>query len=456
MIRQYPFRSVSKIHFIGIGGIGMSGIARILHNLGYTISGSDQTNSQNVKELKALGIKVNIGHREKYLGAPQVVVTSNAISPANEELLAAKEKRIPVIHRGEMLAELMRLKFGISVAGTHGKTTTTALATAICIGGGLRPTSVIGGKWVGINSNAKLGKDKYLICEADESDGSFLKLSPVVGIVTNIDKDHLDFYKTEEKLLSYFLNYLNNIPFYGQSIICIDDPYIKRIASSIQKPYVTYGLSEESHIRGSDLKYEKGSMLFNVHQGEVDLGVFSLGLLGEHNVLNALAAICLGLELGIKVSNMKKTLKNFKGVNRRMSVLGNYHGYVVMDDYGHHPTELLATIKAVRYKFKKVIVIFQPHRYTRTLNHYKDFAKALSIADEVYITDIYSAGEELISGVTSELIYRHIQSMIPTHYFKKSDDLCRHFWEHHKKDEGVVMTIGAGDVYQIAQKIAKK
>ena len=433
----------------------MSGIARILHNLGYTISGSDLTDSQNLRELTELGIKTSVGHRLENLQEAQVVVTSNAISPGNKELLAARDKQLPVIDRGEMLSELMRLKFGIAIAGTHGKTTTTALVSAICIGGGLDPTSVIGGKWVGINSNAELGKGKYLICEADESDGSFLKLSPVIGLVTNIDKDHLDFYKTEEILLTYFLNFLNKIPFYGRGIICIDDPHIQRIEKEIQKPYTTYGFSSKAHIRGSNISYQNGNMFFEVHRGDVKLGKFSLSLLGEHNVLNALGAICIGLELGIDVEIIKQILYNFKGVNRRMSTLGSYQGYTIMDDYGHHPTELLATLKAIRYKFKNIIVVFQPHRYTRTLEHYKDFAQALSTADEVYITEIYGAGEKEIEGVCADLILKNIASNVCVHSQQKKTEIVEHIKSNCLQGDGVIITIGAGNVYQIGQSLAE-
>ena len=447
------FRSTKKIHFIGIGGIGMSGIAKILHNLGYTVTGSNRSPSENLNELREMNIQAVIGHSEKNLVDAEVVVTSNAISPTNVEVLAARKKKIPVIHRGEMLAELMRLKFGIAVSGTHGKTTTSALVSAVCIGGGLKPSSIIGGRWVGINSNAELGKGPCLICEADESDGSFLKLSPVVSLVTNIDSDHMDYYKTEANLLRHFLEFIHKTPFYGKSILCLDDTRLRHLVPEIQKPFMTYGIEQEAEVRGEGVHYRDGKTYFRVKAFGKDLGSFEIKILGVHNVLNALGAIAVGLELGVETECIKKSLAEFQGVNRRMSILGTYRGFTVMDDYGHHSTEIKATLRALRPRFHRVVAIFQPHRYTRTLEQHEQFAESFDDADEVYLTRIFPSGEEPIPRVSTKLIYQSMKHRPNVYYFEEGDALVEHFKRKHTSGRGVVLTIGAGDVYLLGKKI---
>jgi UDP-N-acetylmuramate--alanine ligase len=459
-LQQSPFGKIRRIHFIGIGGIGMSGIARLCHHLGYAISGSDLKSGEMTKDLEKLGIQVFYGHREENIRDAQVVVTSSAVSPANEELLFAKENGLPVIQRGEMLAELMRLRYGIAIAGTHGKTTTTAMVSAILMDAGLSPTSVIGGKWAGIGTNAELGKSQLLVCESDESDGSFLKLSPVVTVVTNIDLDHMDFYHTEENLLLHFLQFINKTPFFGKAILCVDDNRVRALLPEIQKPKVTYGFSEDAQIRAKQIRFENAAMTFeveiNIKDKPKDLGTFRLKVPGKHNVLNSLAALAVALELEVPVETIKRSMETFQGVNRRMTVVGNWRGFTVIDDYGHHPTEIKATFEAIRYQTKKLIAIFQPHRYSRTIELYKEFAEALSTADEIYLMEIYPAGEEAPEGVTSAMIANRLKKHPKVFYLPKVDDLIQTLKQNHPQGDGVILTIGAGDVTKIGPQILKE
>ena len=472
-VNKLSFGSIKNVYFVGIGGIGMSAIAQILHNLGFQVSGSDSIGSTNIKVLKQLGIKVYLGHQKSNIKDAQVVVTSNAISPANVEVLYAKEKNIPVIHRGEMLAELMRLKFGIAISGTHGKTTTTAMLSFVCIEAGLNPTSVIGGRWTTIQSNAQLGKGELLICEADESDGSFLKLSPTMSIVTNIDKDHMDFYKTEENLLSHFLEFIHKTPFYGKSIICMDSNYAKRILPEIQKPYTTYGIKSDADFIAKNIQCNEEKMIFDVYQYMAQksdyqfVDNFSLNVLGEHNIKNALSVICMSIELGISINVIKKALANFKGVDRRMSYLGRYKHYTIIDDYAHHSTEIIATIKALKYLYEKIIVVFQPHRYSRTLDQYKELSNAFDEANELYLTQIYSSDESPIKGVTTALIYDRIIKKLKTNSNKINlkkvyycdtineleKEICNDLEKENKQPKTVIITMGAGDIYTLGKNL---
>jgi UDP-N-acetylmuramate--alanine ligase len=448
-LRETPFLKVRQLHFIGIGGIGMSGIARICHTLGYHVAGSDLKESEMVRDLRDLGLTVHIGHRRENLGEAQVVVTSSAVSPGNPELRAAVERGTPVIQRGEMLAELMRLKYGIAVAGTHGKTTTTAMVSAVLMEGGLSPTTVVGGKWMAINSNAELGKSQFLVCESDESDGSFLKLSPVITVVTNIDLDHMDHYKTEENLQLSFLQFINKTPFYGKAILCADDNRLGDLLSEVEKPRLTYGFSPKATLRAENMAYEDGAMVFDVRLAGEALGRFHLRIPGRHNVLNALAAIAVGLELEVPVDAIRRGLDGFRGVARRMTAVGRLGGWNVVDDYGHHPTELRATMEAVRLTTKKLSVVFQPHRYSRTLALYREFAEVLSLADRVYLLDIYAAGEAAIPDVTSGLIHERLSGHPCAHWIKEREGLKARLEADHAGGEGVILTIGAGDVYRI-------
>lgn len=448
------FGRIKRIHFIGIGGIGMSGIARILHSLGYVISGSDLKEGEVTRDLSKLGIRICIGHAEDNLLDAQVVVTSSAISKANGEYLAAVERGLTVIRRGEMLAELMRLKYGVAVAGTHGKTSTTALVAAIFDEAGLSPTTVVGGKVVATGSNATVGKSDFLICEADESDGSFLKLSPVLSVVTNIDLDHMDYYKTEEKLVMSFYEFIEKTPFFGRAVLCGDDARIRRLLGDISKPHWTYGFEANNHLQASNLETRIGGSAFDVFFLGTLLGRFELNSLGRHNVLNALAAIACGLEMGMDTAAMKRALSRFQGVNRRMSILGQFAGSTVVDDYGHHPTEIRATLQALGTQTKHITAIFQPHRYSRTLELYKDFANSFEGANEVLLTPIYPAGEKTIEGVSSEMILKS-SAHENMHLFSDLDSIQKHL-ESNRHEDGIVLTIGAGDIYKFGQSLCQK
>jgi UDP-N-acetylmuramate--alanine ligase len=449
-----PFGKIKHIHFIGIGGIGMSGIAKVVRSMGYLVTGSDQKESDILNELRSLGITVSAGHDARHVSGAEVVVTSSAITAGNPELILAREKNIPVIQRGEMLAELMRLKTGIAVAGTHGKTTTTSLVSSILKEGGLSPTAVIGGKWMNIGDNVDLGKSKYLVCEADESDGSFLKLSPTFSVVTNIDQDHMDYFKTPENLETHFIEFMNKTPFYGKNVLCADDPGIQALLARVKKPYITYAIDSEAEVKASDIQFVNQHMEFRTRVNGEDLGVFKIKILGKHNVLNSLAAISIGLEMEIPPDTIRKALENFSGVRRRMESHGKWGGYEVIDDYGHHPTEIKATLDALRYKTDHLIVIFQPHRYSRTLEHYADFASSFGSASEVYLTEIYPAGEAAIPGVSTALIYDKMDKQ-KTQYFKDTQELVTVLKKKSHGGKGIILTIGAGDVHHLGKGILK-
>jgi len=392
------------MHFIGIGGAGMSGIAEILMNLGYEVSGSDLKESETTKRLASLGAKIFIGHFPSNISDYHVVITSTAVNMnSNPEVIEARNRKIPVIHRSEMLAELVRLKYGIGFAGTHGKTTTSSMMAHLMWSCERNPTSIIGGKVLNFGSHARAGEGEYLVFEADESDGSFLKLLPTITVVTNIDADHLDHYKYFEGLKDAFLQYINNIPFYGYSVLCIDDPVIAEILPRVERPYFTYGFSEKADFRAQNLHLD-GVTTFDCYFRGTLLGKIELSVLGRHNVLNSLSVIAVARELEIPFDCIQKGLKDFVGVGRRLELIGEAKGITIMDDYGHHPTEIRATLDALRAKGRRVVVVFQPHRYSRTQLLHDDFGKAFGAADELYLTEIYPAGEAPIDGVSSALI----------------------------------------------------
>jgi UDP-N-acetylmuramate--alanine ligase len=454
------FKKVERIHFIGIGGAGMSGIAEVLFNLGYKITGSDIAKTPVTKRLKDLGIKVHLGHRGSQVGLCDVVVTSSAISPNNPEVRVAVAAKIPVIPRAVMLAELMRMKEGIAIAGTHGKTTTTAMVARVLAKGGLDPTFVIGGILNRTRSSAKLGKGDFLVAEADESDGSFLHLSPAMAIVTSIDEDHLDYYGSLLKLKKTFLEFINKVPFYGLAILCSDDPNIRDLLSQVEKRYLTYGLKGPAELVAKRIKRtKKGLVKFDVIYRQKNLGRITLGLPGIHNVQNSLAAIGVGLELGIDFAHIRKALKNLKGVERRLEIKGKKESILIIDDYAHHPTEVravLATIKG-RYPEKRVIGIFQPHRYTRTRDLLKEFATCFKGLDILILTRIYPAGEKPIPGVKTK-------SLLPLMAKKKKPEV-RYIASLNKivkyllgilEPNDLVLTLGAGDVYWVGEELLRK
>lgn len=453
------FNKYRIIHFVGIGGIGMSGIAEVLHNLGYDVTGSDIKESETTNRLKNLGIKIFIGHNRENIDHAHVVVISSAVSPNNPEVLEAKQRSIPVIPRAEMLAELGRLKYGILVAGAHGKTTTTSLIATIVGEGGLDPTVVIGGKLKSMGSNAKLGQGDYLVAEADESDGSFLKLNPTIAVITNIDKEHLDFFKSIEQLKAAFLSFINKIPFYGIAIVCMENEHLREIIPSIQRKFITYGFSEAADIYARDIKHTGAKMSFEAIYKGRSCGVFVLPMPGMHNVLNSLAAIAVGIELQMPIDVIKNGLSNFSGIQRRFEFKGEARGIKVFDDYGHHPSEIMATLKAARECFNgnRVIVLFQPHRYTRTRDLMDEFAESFGNANKLFLMDIYPASEKPIEGISSEVLAKRILDIGFKNltYIPDRKEMVERIASDLKQGD-VLITLGAGDVYKMGEEILNK
>ncbi len=406
------------IHFVGIGGIGMSGVAEVLVNLGYTVTGSDAKASDVTRRLELLGVRVAEGHRAAQVGDADVVVVSSAIRPSNPEIVEARARGIPVIARAEMLAELMRLKHGIAVAGAHGKTTTTSMVALMLDRAGLDPTAVIGGRLSVFGSNARLGRGACMVVEADESDGSFLRLSPVIAIVTNVDREHLDHYGTFERVIDAFVEFANKVPFYGAVVACADDPNVAALRPRVTRRVVTYGIDDPTaDLRGEQVELEALAARCTVRAGSASrvappgeaLGELRLKVPGRHNLLNALAAVGVGLELGLSFGVVAAALSEFRGAERRFQVLGESRGVLVVDDYGHHPTEIAAVVDAARVtRHRRLVLVFQPHRYSRTRELLDDFARVLARADVLVLTDIYAAGEEPLEGVTVEAVARAV------------------------------------------------
>jgi UDP-N-acetylmuramate--alanine ligase len=450
------FKKIQRIHFVGIGGAGMSGIAEVLINLGYKVSGSDLKESEVTQRLKGLGASIFIGHQALNMDGAHVVVTSTAVDSSNPEVVAAKAKGIPVIPRIEMLAEIARLKYTIAIAGTHGKTTTTSMVAAVLQAGGLDPTVIVGGRLKHLNSGARMGQGEYLVAEADESDGSFLKLSPALSVITNIDNDHLDYYKTFENICNAFVQYANHIPFYGCTIVCLDDPQVRAQLPRMTRRVITYGTDAKAMVRAKGISVDTNGTSFEVMEADKSLGRVHLVVPGQHNVLNALAAVIIGLELGIPFADIAQGLGGFEGVGRRMEIKGESNGFTVIDDYGHHPTEVRATLAALkeRYAKRRLVVIFQPHRYTRTEALAKDFAESFKNSDQVYLMDIYPAGEKPIKGVTSDLILKPLQKIHSSAHALPPSTTPDQFREQLKPGD-VVLTLGAGDVWKFGEQILK-
>jgi UDP-N-acetylmuramate--alanine ligase len=453
------FAKIQRIHFVGIGGIGMSGIAEVLLNLGYKVSGSDLKSSTITQRLASLGAVVVEGHRAENIVGADVVVASSAIARENPEVCEAHSLHIPVIQRAEMLAELMRLKYGIAIAGMHGKTTTTSMVAAVLAGGGLDPTVVVGGRVDAMGSNARLGKSQYLVAEADESDRSFLKLSPILAVVTNIDREHMDCYRNMRDVKRAFLDFMDLVPFYGMVVACNDDPLLRRILPQIRRRTVTYGTR-----RGSDFHIKLGEFSagenrsishFHVTFKQKALGEFRLHVPGVHNVLNATAAIAVGIGLDIDVEQIRSALEGFRGVDRRFQLRGQAAGVSVIDDYGHHPTEVRATLAAARQcGFRKVHVVFQPHRYTRTQLLMDEFGGAFHDADTLLILDIYAASEQPIAGITGETLARHIQEAgkPEARYAASFADAAEAIVARAQAGD-MILTLGAGNVSQLGPMI---
>jgi len=452
------FAKIQRVHFVGIGGIGMSGIAEVLLNLGFKVSGSDLRRSAVTDRLAKLGATIYEGHKAEHVAGAEVVVTSSAIGKDNPEILAARDIHVAVIQRAEMLAELMRLKYGIAVAGMHGKTTTTSMVAAVLAAGGLDPTVVVGGRVDAMGSNARLGKSQYLVAEADESDRSFLKLSPILSVVTNIDREHMDCYRDMEDVESTFVEFIDRVPFYGMVIACNDDDRTRALLPRVERRVVTYGLRKDSDFLVSDSRVDGATSHFRVSYRSNDLGEFSVHVPGQHNVLNATAAIAVGVGLDIAPDAIRQALKDFRGVDRRFQLKGSANGIDVIDDYGHHPTEIRATLAAARQcGYKRVHVVFQPHRYTRTQLLIDEFATAFVGADTVSILDIYPASEQPILGVTGEWLARRIteSSGRKADYISSFADAATVI-AHEAKGGEMVLTLGAGNVAQLGQQILEE
>jgi len=453
---------VKHIHFIGIGGVGMGGIAEVLLNLGYQVSGSDLANNALIEHLRELGATVMIGHDPAYLDEADVVVITTAVADDNVELQAAKECRIPIVPRAEMLAELMRFSHGIAIAGTHGKTTTTSLVAAILSEGELDPTFVIGGRLNSAGSNAKLGSGRYLIAEADESDASFLYLQPMMSVVTNIDEDHMATYGNDfEKLKATFIEFLHHLPFYGLAVMCIDDEVVRELLTDVIRPVLSYGTRDDADFQLTDLRQTQGQSHFNVTDKKSGESFpITLNMPGLHNALNALAAIAVARNLEVSIAACQRALQQFSGVNRRFNILG-YIEYAagtitLVDDYGHHPTEITATIDALRggWSTQRVVVIFQPHRYTRTRDLFEDFAQVLSRVDVLIVMDVYPAGESKIAGADAKSLCRAIRlrGQVEPIYTEDKASLFT-VLPSVLHDGDVVLTLGAGDIGTIAREL---
>ncbi|RPI09201.1 MAG: UDP-N-acetylmuramate--L-alanine ligase [Zetaproteobacteria bacterium] len=449
------FKKIREIHFVGIGGIGMSGIAEVLHNLGYLVSGSDSRESETTRRLSALGVRVAIGHRAAHVEGADVVVRSSAVTHENVEIAAARQRLIPVIQRAEMLAELMRMKYGVAVAGTHGKTTTTSLVATVLARGGLDPTMVIGGRLNALGFNAKLGRGDFLVAEADESDGSFLKLSPTIAVVTTVDAEHLDYYRDLAQIQEAFVEFVNKVPFYGLAVLCLDQENIQAMLPRVEKRYVTYGLRSQADFLARDISFAGMTSECSVAWKGQPLGRLRLRIPGLHNVYNALAAVAVGMDLDIAFDTIRDALGEFTGVDRRFQVRGDAGGVTVVDDYAHHPAEIQATLNAAKDGFgRRVVAVFQPHRYSRTRALLSEFATAFYQADLLFVTEIYPAGEPPIPGVSGS----QIAEAVAEHGHKRvtyvADKVQLPAAVVATVEPGdMVLTLGAGDIWRTGEEI---
>ncbi len=449
---------IKKIHFIGIGGSGMSGIAEVLCNMGYTVSGSDLKSSAVTRRLASLGVDVQVGHAASNVVDVDCVVYSSAVKYTNPEMEAAVKEQIPIIARAEMLAELMRMKYGVAVAGTHGKTTTTSIIASILARAGLDPTVVTGGKLNHLGSGAKLGKGEFLVAEADESDGSFLKLSPTIAVVTNIDREHMEHYSDMEEVKASYLDFVNKVPFYGCAVVCLDHPTIQELLPLVSRRYVTYGLSAQADVRAVDISHKQGKTSFEVIAEGESIGRVVINMPGEHNVCNALGAVAVAMELSISSADIIKGLKEFTGVERRFQIIGTASGVTVVDDYGHHPVEIKAVLKSIKdgWKGKRAVIVFQPHRYSRTKDLFRDFTTAFNDADLLVVTNIYGAGEECgeEGNDGAKGLYRAIKEHGHRNvtYIDQLERVSEYLLNIVKPGD-MVVTLGAGDVWTVAENL---
>ena len=447
------------IHFVGIGGIGMSGIAELLLNLGYKVSGSDLQSSDITGRLKGLGGTIYKGHAADNIKGADVVVFSSAIDTDNPEVRAAGQESIPVIPRAEMLAELMRLKYSIAIAGAHGKTSTTSIVASVLAQGGLDPTVVIGGKLKSIGSNAVLGEGDFIVAEADESDGSFLKFSPTIAVVTNIDKEHLDFYRDLEEIKTVFLSFLDRIPFYGLAVLCLDNEPIQEMIPKLKKRYTTYGMSAQADFQIRDVQFSQRKSRFKVYHRGQKMGTIDLNLPGIHNVYNATASIAVGVELDVGFDQIRAALESVEGVQRRLEIKGDIDEITVIDDYGHHPTEIKVTLEAIEENWpgRRKVVVFQPHRYSRTRALFDEFSRAFYQSDVLVVMPIYAASEKKIEGVSSKKLCEEVKAhghkeVIYASGFKAAFS----FLKNNLRPGDVLLTLGAGDVWKVGTEILKK
>ncbi|MCP4691067.1 MAG: UDP-N-acetylmuramate--L-alanine ligase [Desulfobacterales bacterium] len=453
------YRKQYQIHFVGVGGIGMSGIAELLLNLGYRVSGSDLQSSDITRRLEGLGGKIFQGHASDQIAGADVVVTSTAVAPDNPEVAEARRSGVPVIPRAEMHAEIMRLKYSVAVAGAHGKTSTTSIVASVLARGGLDPTVVIGGKLMGLGTNAVLGQGDYIVAEADESDGSFLNYAPAIAVVTNIDLEHLDYYRDIEHIKSTFLNFLDRIPFYGLAVLCLDNEHIQDLLPRIKKRCATYGMSSQADFQARGVEFDGRKSRFSVLRHGEPLGEITLNLPGLHNVSNAMASIAVGMELDIPFPEIRAALETLEGVGRRLEIKGVSRGVTVVDDYGHHPTEIKTTLDAVRESWpnKRVVVAFQPHRYSRTRALFNEFTRAFYQSDLLVVLPIYAASETPIEGVDARSLHARIQAHgHKDAVFKENfDEAVAHLLTVLKPDD-LLLTLGAGDVYKLGERMVKE
>jgi UDP-N-acetylmuramate--alanine ligase len=451
------YGKIRTIHFVGIGGIGMSGIAEVLLNLGYRVSGSDLRETEITRRLSDLGGVIAYGHAAENLGEADVVVTSTAVKPDNPEVVEAHRRLIPVIPRAEMLAELMRMKYGIAVAGTHGKTTTTSMVSTVLSRAGIDPTVVIGGRLDSIGSNAKLGQGKFLVAEADESDGSFLKLSPTIAVVTNVDADHLDYYADLDQIKQTFVDFINKIPFFGVAVLCLDDANVQSLIPQVRKRFVTYGMTTQADFNALDVCHQEERTTFTVcYQGE-RLGQLSIRMPGRHNVLNALAAVAVARELEIPFDRIAEGFRDFCGVQRRFQPKYQGQDIMVVDDYGHHPAEIKVTLAAACSGWnRRIVAVFQPHRYSRTQALFDEFVTAFYQADYLVVMDIYAAGETPIPGVEARLLAEGIagHGHREVHFCPDAEAVMAHLQQVVKPGD-LVLTLGAGNVWQVGETLAE-
>ncbi len=445
---RFKSRHAARVHFVGIGGIGMSGIAEVLVNLGYQVSGSDLKESEITRRLQSLGATCRYGHREDNVADVDVVVISSAVKKDNPEVVAARRRKIPVIPRAEMLAELMRLKYAVAIAGSHGKTTTTSMVATVLAAAGLDPTAVVGGKVNVLGSNAKLGKSDLMVVEADESDGSFLHLHPSIAVVTNIDPEHMDHYRTLDALKQAFVDFCNRVPFYGLNVVCLDHPNVQALLPSLEKRFVTYGSSHAADYRLEGISLDGFATTFRAFRREQDLGAFTVRMVGAHNAMNALAVIAIADELDIPLDTVRSALADFGGVQRRFTVRGEAKGITVVDDYGHHPAEVRATLAGARRAFgRRIVVAFQPHRYTRTHDLFEEFCSSFNDADLVFLTSVYAAGEEPILGATADRLAEAVRAHghPDVTFVEKRADLVKAMLPRLQPGD-LVVTLGAGDI----------